>query len=172
MNDNVWHVAIVMPVVHYTMGGLQINTESQVTNERGHPIAGLYAAGEVAGGIHVGTAGGHLLDCVVFGRVAGDTASRDLLQTAIKALRTGVRPDRTSRSTAWLTSTGTSTPELTRAASELGVAAAAESPRRRSPSTPVVVAAAAVSAGALTEAEVAKTTPRATVGDYQRQFTT
>ena len=94
MNDNVWHVAIVMPVVHYTMGGLQINTESQVTNERGHPIAGLYAAGEVAGGIHGRNrlGGNSLLDCVVFGRVAGDTASRDLLQTAIKALRTGVRP--------------------------------------------------------------------------------
>ena len=94
MNDNVWHVAIVMPVVHYTMGGLQINTESQVTNERGHPIAGLYAAGEVAGGIHGRNrlGGNSLLDCVVFGRVAGDTASRDLLQTAIKALRTGQRP--------------------------------------------------------------------------------
>ena len=94
MNDNVWHVAIVMPVVHYTMGGLQINTESQVTNERGHPLAGLYAAGEVAGGIHGRNrlGGNSLLDCVVFGRVAGDTASRDLLQTAIKALRTGVRP--------------------------------------------------------------------------------
>jgi flavocytochrome c len=94
MNDGVWHVAIVMPVVHYTMGGLQINTESQVTNESGHPIKGLYAAGEVAGGIHGRNrlGGNSLLDCVVFGRVAGDTASRDLLQTAIKALRTGQRP--------------------------------------------------------------------------------
>jgi len=77
MNDNVWHVAIVMPVVHYTMGGLQINTESQVTNERGHPIAGLYAAGEVAGGIHGRNrlGGNSLLDCVVFGRVSGRTCA-------------------------------------------------------------------------------------------------
>lgn len=89
MNDDVFHVAIVTTVVHYTMGGLSINSESQVTDPQGTPVAGLYAAGEVAGGIHGRNrlGGNSLLDCVVFGRVAGDTASRQLLSTAIKALR-------------------------------------------------------------------------------------
>ncbi len=91
MNDTTFHVAQVCTVVHYTMGGLRINNESQVTNANGMPVAGLYAAGEVAGGIHGRNrlGGNSLLDCVVFGRVAGDTASRHLLTGAIKALRMG-----------------------------------------------------------------------------------
>ena len=91
MNDSTFHVAIVTTVVHYTMGGLSINSESQVTSPQGTPVSGLYAAGEVAGGIHGRNrlGGNSLLDCVVFGRVAGATASRHLLSTAIKALRTG-----------------------------------------------------------------------------------
>ena len=52
MNDAVFHVAQVCTVVHYTMGGLAINNESQVTSPDGIPVVGLYAAGEVAGGIH------------------------------------------------------------------------------------------------------------------------
>ena len=93
MNDAVFHVAQVCTVVHYTMGGLAINNESQVTSPDGIPVVGLYAAGEVAGGIHGRNrlGGNSLLDCVVFGRVAGDTASRHLLSSAIKALRTGQR---------------------------------------------------------------------------------
>jgi succinate dehydrogenase/fumarate reductase flavoprotein subunit len=81
MNDATFHVAQVCTVVHYTMGGLAINNESQVTSEAGHPVPGLYAAGEVAGGIHGRNrlGGNSLLDCVVFGRVAGDTACRHLL---------------------------------------------------------------------------------------------
>ena len=91
MNDATFHVAQVCTVVHYTMGGLAINNESQVTSEGGPPTSGLYAAGEVAGGIHGRNrlGGNSLLDCVVFGRVAGDTACRHLLTSAIKALRTG-----------------------------------------------------------------------------------
>tara|TARA_B110000977_G_scaffold184944_2_gene249270 strand:+ start:16426 stop:17871 length:1446 start_codon:yes stop_codon:yes gene_type:complete len=93
MSDSTFHVAQVCTVVHYTMGGLAINNESQVTSEGGIPVPGLYAAGEVAGGIHGRNrlGGNSLLDCVVFGRVAGDTASRHLLSSAIKALRTGQR---------------------------------------------------------------------------------
>ena len=91
MNDSTFHVAQVCTVVHYTMGGLAINNESQVVSEAGIPVPGLYAAGEVAGGIHGRNrlGGNSLLDCVVFGRVAGDTACRHLLSSAIKALRTG-----------------------------------------------------------------------------------
>jgi len=90
MNDNVFHVAIVCTVVHYTMGGLAINTDSQIVGPKG-PIVGLYGAGEVVGGIHGRNrlGGNSLLDCVVFGRVAGASVSRHLLASAIKQLRTG-----------------------------------------------------------------------------------
>jgi predicted heme/steroid binding protein len=77
-------------VVHYTMGGLAINTDSQIVGPNG-PIVGLYGAGEVVGGIHGRNrlGGNSLLDCVVFGRVAGASVSRHLLTSAIKQLRTG-----------------------------------------------------------------------------------
>jgi flavocytochrome c len=90
MNDDVFHVAIVCTVVHYTMGGLAINTDSQIVGPNG-PIVGLYGAGEVVGGIHGRNrlGGNSLLDCVVFGRVAGASVSRHLLTSAIKQLRTG-----------------------------------------------------------------------------------
>ena len=89
MND-FFHSAIVCTVVHYTMGGLAINTDSQIVGSSG-PIPGLYGAGEVVGGIHGRNrlGGNSLLDCVVFGRVAGASVSRHLMATAIKALRSG-----------------------------------------------------------------------------------
>merc|ERR1712003_493793 len=43
-----FYVAIITPVIHYCMGGLEIDANSLVVNESG-PIPGLYAAGEVAG---------------------------------------------------------------------------------------------------------------------------
>ena len=45
--DDQFHVAIVTPVIHYCMGGLEINVNSEVVNTRGKAIKGLYAAGEV-----------------------------------------------------------------------------------------------------------------------------
>lgn len=70
------------PVLHYTMGGLEIDTESRVLNGAGKPIPGLFAAGEVAGGVHGANrlGGSSLLGCVVFGRVSGDSAAAYLLQ--------------------------------------------------------------------------------------------
>jgi succinate dehydrogenase/fumarate reductase flavoprotein subunit len=70
------------PVLHYTMGGLEIDPESRVLSTAGKPIAGLFAAGEVAGGVHGANrlGGSSLLGCVVFGRVAGDSAAAYLLQ--------------------------------------------------------------------------------------------
>jgi succinate dehydrogenase/fumarate reductase flavoprotein subunit len=70
------------PVLHYTMGGLEIDPESRVLAPGGAPLPGLFAAGEVAGGVHGANrlGGSSLLGCVVFGRVAGDTASAYLLQ--------------------------------------------------------------------------------------------
>merc|ERR1711933_30888 len=68
-----FYVAIITPVIHYCMGGLEIDTDSAVVNADGQAIPGLYAAGEVAGGVHGNNrlGGNSLLDCVVFGRVAG-----------------------------------------------------------------------------------------------------
>merc|ERR1719183_1104603 len=69
--EDQWHVAIVTPVIHYCMGGLEIDANSLVLNQSGKPIKGLYAAGEIAGGVHGNNrlGGNSLLDCVVFGRV-------------------------------------------------------------------------------------------------------
>jgi flavocytochrome c len=71
--EDTWHVAIVTPVIHYCMGGLEIDANSNVVNTQGKAIAGLYAAGEIAGGVHGNNrlGGNSLLDCVVFGRVTG-----------------------------------------------------------------------------------------------------
>ena len=72
------------PVLHYTMGGLEVDAESRVLDGLGKPIPGLFAAGEVAGGVHGANrlGGSSLLGCVVFGRVSGDSAAAYLLQTA------------------------------------------------------------------------------------------
>jgi flavocytochrome c len=76
-----FYVAVVTPVVHYTMGGLAISTDAEVLNKQGKPIKGLYATGEVCGGVHrLNRLGGSsLLDCVVFGRVSGDAVTKYLL---------------------------------------------------------------------------------------------
>ena len=65
------------PSVHHTMGGLEIDEFARVLNESGTPIAGLYAAGEVAGGVHAGNrlGGNALTDIIVFGRIAGASAA-------------------------------------------------------------------------------------------------
>lgn len=64
------------PAVHHTMGGLKIDTTTHVINEAGQRISGLYAAGEVAGGLHAGNrlGGNSLTDIFTFGRIAGQTA--------------------------------------------------------------------------------------------------
>lgn len=66
------------PAIHHTMGGLQINTNSEVLNTEGKVIPGLYAAGEVTGGIHAGNrlGGNAIADIFVFGRIAGENASK------------------------------------------------------------------------------------------------
>jgi succinate dehydrogenase/fumarate reductase flavoprotein subunit len=88
MND-FFHVAIMTPVLHYTMGGLEIDPESRVLGQGGKPVPGLFAAGEVAGGVHGANrlGGSSLLGCVVFGRVSGDSAAAYLLQTTGAAIQ-------------------------------------------------------------------------------------
>merc|ERR1712056_90466 len=52
VKDQEFYVAIITPVIHYCMGGLEIDENSACVNEQGKAIPGLYAAGEVAGGVH------------------------------------------------------------------------------------------------------------------------
>ena len=61
------------PTVHHTMGGIEINTEAQVLDKSGNIIPGLYAAGEVTGGIHGANrlGGNALADVNTFGKIAG-----------------------------------------------------------------------------------------------------
>ena len=67
------------PKVHHTMGGVQINVMGQVIGLDYQPIKGLYAAGEVAGGIHGACRLGScaVTDCLVFGRIAGKNAATE-----------------------------------------------------------------------------------------------
>lgn len=64
------------PAIRHTMGGLKIDTKARVINKDGDVIKGLYAAGEVAGGIHAGNrlGGNSLADIFTFGRIAANTA--------------------------------------------------------------------------------------------------
>ena len=67
----------VAPGVHHTMGGIKINTNSEVISSEGSVIKNLYAAGEVTGGVHGAErlGGNALADIIVFGRQAGINAS-------------------------------------------------------------------------------------------------
>ncbi|KAJ3172299.1 hypothetical protein HK101_011166 [Irineochytrium annulatum] len=81
INDSFW-VSVVTPVLHFTMGGVQIDEHSRVlSGAAASPIPGLFAAGECAGGVHGANrlGGSSLLGCVVYGRVAGATAAAYLL---------------------------------------------------------------------------------------------
>jgi len=75
------------------MGGLEIDVNSSVIDKDGKVIPGLYCAGEVAGGVHGNNrlGGNSLLDCVVFGRVAGKHCAeyilgKDIQPTVLKSL--------------------------------------------------------------------------------------
>lgn len=63
----------VHPAIHYTMGGIHITPETEVLDTNGHEIPGLYAAGEVSGGLHGNNriGGNSIAETVVFGRQAG-----------------------------------------------------------------------------------------------------
>ncbi|OJJ31203.1 hypothetical protein ASPWEDRAFT_54452 [Aspergillus wentii DTO 134E9] len=83
--DDTFHVALMEPVLHFTMGGIEINEHAQVLNSEQKPFDGLYACGELAGGVHGANrlGGSSLLGCVVYGRVAGDSASEHLFKKLI-----------------------------------------------------------------------------------------
>ena len=83
--EDTFHVALMHPVLHYTMGGIEINDKAQVLNESQEAFDGLFICGELAGGVHGANrlGGSSLLGCVVWGRVAGDGASRYLFQRVL-----------------------------------------------------------------------------------------
>ena len=67
----------ITPAVHHTMGGIAINPKAEVLNEKGEAISGLFAAGEVTGGVHGANrlGGNAVADFTVFGRIAGQSAA-------------------------------------------------------------------------------------------------
>ncbi|MGL5124443.1 MAG: flavocytochrome c [Fusobacteriaceae bacterium] len=69
-----FYIQKVAPAVHHTMGGVRINKENQVLNKKGDIIKGLFAAGEIVGGLH-GTnrlGGNAITEIIVFGKRAGE----------------------------------------------------------------------------------------------------
>ena len=66
----------IAPGIHHTMGGVHIDTDARVIDKDGNPIPGLFAAGEVVGGVHGGNrlGGNAVADVVVFGKIASESA--------------------------------------------------------------------------------------------------
>ena len=78
LNTAPYYAIKVTAGVHHTMGGLKINTNTEVLKADGSVIPGLFAAGEVTGGVHGANrlGGNAVADFVVFGRIAGTAASK------------------------------------------------------------------------------------------------
>ncbi|KIW07464.1 hypothetical protein, variant [Verruconis gallopava] len=85
INDT-FYVALMEPVLHFTMGGIEIDDQARVLNKEKKPFDGLFVCGELAGGVHGANrlGGSSLLGCVVYGRVAGESASRYTFQKVLK----------------------------------------------------------------------------------------
>ncbi len=79
LENGPWVATPRQACVHHTMGGVTIDTEAHVLDESGNVISGLYAAGEVTGGIHGANrlGGNAVVDTVVFGKLAADTLLAD-----------------------------------------------------------------------------------------------
>ena len=77
-----YYAVCVTPAIHHTMGGLSVNADTQVLKADGTPIPGLYAAGEVTGGLHGANrlGGNGVADIVVNGRLAGIAAAQKALK--------------------------------------------------------------------------------------------
>lgn len=80
LTDAPYYAINVEPVIHHTMGGIKINAQAEVVNQNGKAIPGLYAAGEVTGGVHGGNrlGGNAVADIIVFGQIAGTSAAQSL----------------------------------------------------------------------------------------------
>ena len=77
MTEGPYYATPMVPAVHHTMGGIRIDRDARVLDANGNAIPGLFAAGEVTGGVHgANRVGGNgIADVVVFGRVAGTSAA-------------------------------------------------------------------------------------------------
>ena len=84
LETEIFYAGTVTPVVHYCMGGISIDSEGSVLNERDERVSGLYAAGEVSGGVHGDNrlGGNSLLECVVFGTRIGRKIPIELKPTS------------------------------------------------------------------------------------------
>ena len=73
-------MGFVEPVLHYVMGGIAIDPQSRALDEEDRVIPGLFSCGEAAGGVHGRNrlAGNSLVECVVYGRVAGNSCVKML----------------------------------------------------------------------------------------------
>ncbi|RMC50773.1 flavocytochrome c [Lactobacillus sp. ESL0225] len=73
INQGPFFAIHINPAIHYTMGGIHINSKTEVLDTNGNVINGLYAAGEVSGGLHGNNriGGNSVAETVVFGRQAG-----------------------------------------------------------------------------------------------------
>ena len=79
-----FHAYHVTTGITFTFGGLKVTTDAQVENVFGHPIPGLYAAGEIMGGLffHNYASGTGLMSGATFGRLAGRNAAQEVLHEA------------------------------------------------------------------------------------------
>lgn len=77
LNKGNFYAIKIYPIIHHTMGGLKINTNTEVIDTNGNVIPGLFAAGEVTGGVHGANrlGGNAVADIIVFGRRAGSMAA-------------------------------------------------------------------------------------------------
>ena len=87
LNTAPYYAIKVTAGVHHTMGGLKINPAAEVLTEDGSAIAGLFAAGEVTGGVHGANrlGGNAVADFVVFGRIAAQSAADYVAALNVKA---------------------------------------------------------------------------------------
>lgn len=80
LDEGKYYAIEITPAIHHTMGGIKINPKAEVIGKDGKVIKGLYAAGEVTGGVHGGNrlGGNAVTDITVFGRIAGSNAAESI----------------------------------------------------------------------------------------------
>ena len=77
MTEGPWYACKKAPTIHHTMGGIRVNVNSECEDADGNVVPGLYACGEVTGGIQGANrlGGNAVCDCMTFGRNAGEHAA-------------------------------------------------------------------------------------------------
>ena len=73
IGEGMYYAIKVVPTAHTTAGGVRINTKGEVLDKNEEPIPGLYAGGEVTGGVHDGVSA--VCGCIVYGRICGVSAA-------------------------------------------------------------------------------------------------